>query len=56
MQSLSAKALQGGAGLGRQPGGLGAEPGPIDRVAQQRVADMGQMHPDLVGAAGIELA
>src|SRR3979411_193444 len=28
----------------------------IDAVAQQGMADMGEMHPDLMGAAGLELA
>src|SRR5208283_6159154 len=54
MQGLSAKTFQGGAGRGRQPTGLGPEAGPIAGIAQDRMADMGQMHPDLVGAAGLE--
>src|SRR5215813_5860870 len=33
---------------------LGLEMGAIDEVAQQGVADMGQMHADLVGAAGFQ--
>ena len=35
---------------------LGQETGAIDRVADQRMADMGHMHPDLVGATGFQLA
>src|SRR5258707_12104242 len=35
--------------------GLGLEVRAIDGIAQQGMADMGQMHPDLVGAAGLEL-
>ena len=30
--------------------------GAVDGVAEQGVADMGEMHPDLMGAAGLELA
>src|SRR3954453_10946332 len=36
--------------------GFGFEMGAIDAVAHQGMADMGEMHPDLVGAAGLELA
>src|SRR5437763_17106846 len=56
MQGLSAKGLKGWGGLRGQPGGPGLEARPIDRIAHERMADMGQMHPDLVGAAGLELA
>src|SRR5689334_18425071 len=28
----------------------------VDGIAEERVADMGQVHPDLMGAAGFELA
>src|SRR5258708_28288047 len=36
--------------------GRGLEMRAIDAVAQQGMADMGEMHPDLMGAAGLELA
>src|SRR5258708_24557546 len=36
--------------------GLGLEVRAIDGIAHQGVADMGQMYPDLMGAAGLELA
>ncbi len=36
--------------------GLGFEVRTIDGIAHQGVADMGEMHPDLMGAAGLELA
>src|SRR3982074_3979609 len=36
--------------------GLGFEMRAIDAVAQQRMADMGEVPPDLMGAAGLELA
>src|SRR5258708_40061726 len=35
--------------------GLGLEMRAIDGIAHQRIADMGQMYPDLVSAAGLEL-
>src|SRR5665213_4487298 len=54
MQSLSAKTLHGGASLRAEPAGLGFETGAIGGIAQDRMADMGQMHPNLVGAAGLE--
>ena len=41
---------------GAEVAGLGLEVRTIDRVAHQGVADMGEMHPDLMGAAGLELA
>ena len=40
----------------RQQRRLGLEAGPVDVVAEQRMADMGEMHPDLVGAAGLQPA
>src|SRR4030081_1623112 len=36
--------------------GLGFEMRAIDAVAQQRMTDMGEVHPDLMGAAGLKLA
>src|SRR5439155_4039186 len=40
---------------GAEMAGLGFEMRAIDRIAHQGMADMGQMHPDLVGAPGLEL-
>src|SRR6476469_569066 len=51
MQSLSAKGLQGVSRLGGEAAGSGLESGPIGRVPQNGVPDMGEMDPDLVGAA-----
>ena len=53
MQRLAAE-RQRGAGLRAEQAGLGLEAGAVGGVAQDRVADMGQMHPDLVGAAGFQ--
>ncbi len=41
---------------GGEQGGLGPEPGTVNIVADQRVADRRQMNPDLVGPAGFEMA
>src|SRR4051812_13576901 len=54
MQSLSSKGLKGLAGFGSEERGLGLEAGPIGVVAEQRVADMGEMYPDLMSAAGFQ--
>src|ERR1019366_10441365 len=54
MQGLSAKGLQGGLGLRAEPAGLGLEAGAVAGVAQDGVADMGKVDPDLVGAAGLQ--
>jgi len=56
MQRLPSKPCQGLLGRLRQPAGLGLEARPVGLVAQQRVAEMRQMHPDLVGAAGLQPA
>ena len=56
MQGLSSKGLDRLGRLRRQKGGLGAEARAVDRIADQGVADMGQMDPDLVGAAGLQPA
>ena len=42
----------GGSSLGS--GHSPTSPGSIDRIAHDRVAHMGQMHPDLMGPAGVE--
>src|SRR5258708_6324260 len=36
--------------------GLGFEMWAIDAIAQQRMADISEVHPDLMGAPGLELA
>src|SRR6478752_6197402 len=56
MQSLSAKIPQGRSRFGPKPADLGPEAGAIGRIAQDRVPDMGEVHPDLVGAAGFQSA
>src|SRR5215213_10942392 len=56
MQRLSAKGRKGLACFGIQQGGLGLEAGSVGVVAQQRVADVGEMDADLVGAAGLQPA
>ena len=57
VQGLSAKGLRA---LARAFSGkqrrLGLEARAVGVVAEQRMADMGQMHPDLVGAAGLQPA
>ena len=39
-----------------EPVRLGLEAGAIDRIAEQRMADMGEMDPDLVRAPGLQPA
>src|SRR3954464_13091296 len=56
MQSLSSKGLKGLAGFGSEERGLGLEAGPVGVVAEQRVADMGEMYSDLMSAAGFQPA
>ena len=56
MERLPAKGFEGGLGRFGQQGGLGAEPRSVDVIAQERMADRGQMDPNLVGAAGFEPA
>src|SRR5664279_1992040 len=56
MQGLSAKSRQGGLRLGAEEAGFGLEAGAIGGVAQDRMADMGQVDTDLVGAAGFQRA
>ena len=53
---MASEGGQGGLAFGAEVAGLGLEVRAIDAVAQQRMADMGEMHPDLMGAAGLELA
>src|SRR5262247_1314105 len=56
MQSLSSKGCERISGCFREPGGFGLETRSVDRIAHQRVADMGEMDTDLVGPAGLQLA
>src|SRR5664280_481143 len=56
MQRLSSKTLQYRAGGGGQQAGLGLEAGAVAGVAHDWMPDMGEMHPDLVGAAGLQRA
>src|SRR5262249_36056833 len=39
---------------GPHPGGFGLEAGPVSGIAQERVSDMGEMHPDLMGASRLK--
>src|SRR5688572_16278548 len=56
MKRLSAKSRERFPRVFRQKRGLGLEAGPIDGIAQERVADMGEVHPDLVGSPRLQLA
>src|SRR5689334_1130466 len=56
MEGLSAKGREGVARSRREVRRLGLEAGGVDLIAEQGMADMGQMDPDLVGAAGLQLA
>ena len=56
MQCLSAKGLNGLASLRIEECDLGLEAGAVSVVAEQRVADMGEMHADLVSTAGFQPA
>ena len=55
VQGLTAKPIEGRLGPGAELARLGLEMRTIDRVTHQRVAGMGEMHPDLMGAPGLEL-
>src|ERR1051326_9558640 len=54
MKGLAIKPHERFPGARAQQGRLGPEAGPVEAVAEQRMADMGKMHPDLVGPAGLE--
>src|SRR5215831_11031390 len=56
MESLPSKTLHLLAGLRAQTAGFGLEAGPVGGVTQDRVADMGKVDPDLMGAAGFQRA
>ena len=54
MQGLPAKGSERRSGFWWQKGGFRAESGPIDLITHERMADRGQMHPNLVGPAGFQ--
>src|SRR5215472_8027538 len=56
MQCLPAKAGERGLRGCGQMRSLGAKAGAINRVAQQRMSEGGQMDPNLMGPAGFEAA
>src|SRR5437763_1268273 len=56
MQSLSSKHRQGFRSGIWEARRLGLEAGAVDRIAHERMAQMGEMDPDLMGAAGFETA
>ncbi len=56
MEGLSAKGGQRGLALWPELTGFGLEAGAIDLVAEQGMAEMGEVDADLVSAAGLELA
>ncbi|MND98608.1 hypothetical protein D3C80_909680 [compost metagenome] len=56
MQRLARKAANGAFCRFFQQVRLGAEGGAIFGITDQRIADMGHMHADLVGAAGFQAA
>src|SRR5215510_577433 len=54
MQGLSLERFQCGLGPDTQPARARFEPRAIDRITQQRMAQMCHMHPNLMRAAGLE--
>src|SRR6516164_11009954 len=56
MQSLSAKGGERGSGVVAELSSLGLEAAAIDVVAEQGMADRGEVDADLVGAPGLEPA
>lgn len=56
MQGLPAKGGQRFLALRPELAGLGLEAGAINLVAEQRMAEMGEVDTDLVGPSGLELA
>src|SRR5438270_6503933 len=55
MQGLSSKGCERISSRFREPGGLGLEARPVDRITHQRMAHMGEMDADLVSPAGLQL-
>src|SRR5688572_22365121 len=56
MQGLPAKGLDGLARCRRQQRGLGLEARAVGLIAQQRMADVREMDPNLVGSPGLQPA
>ncbi len=56
MKGLSAKGLERGTRLGAEAIRLGLESPSVNRVSHQWMADRGKVHPDLMGAAGLQPA
>src|SRR5215831_241939 len=56
MQSLSAKSFKRSTRVWAQTAGFGPESSAVDPIAQDGMSNMGEMHPDLVGAAGLQSA
>src|SRR5262245_66122969 len=54
VQSLAAERRQRGLRLLAELARARLEAGPVSRIAQQRMADMGKMHAYLMGAPGLE--
>ncbi len=54
MQGLATQRIEGLARLGLQAIRLGAEGRAVDRIPEQGVAAMREMHADLVGPSGLE--
>src|SRR5438094_7387852 len=50
MEGLSAKGIQCITGFWPQPAGFGLKSATVCHIAHNRVPDMGEMHPDLMGA------
>src|SRR5438477_455490 len=53
---LAAEIVDDGAKILRQAAGFGGVAGGVNRIGEQRMADMGHMDTDLMGAAGLEFA
>ena len=56
VQGLAAERVERRPRRRRQEARLGLETRPVDRIAEQRMADMGEMDADLVGASGLQPA
>src|ERR1700730_14730497 len=56
MQSLSAKGRERGSGVVGELARFGLEAAAIDRVAEERMADRGEVEADLMRAPGLEPA
>ena len=56
VEGLSAKGRQRFPCAFRQERGLGFEPGTVGMIAQEWMADMGEVDPNLMGAPGLKAA